>query len=83
MFFVLISYLIYLFFSKKLKFHGERRQKLETLKIQYVKTALEGIKEIIFYQKQNFFFNLTKIQLLKTITVHQYYKEFKLYPGSF
>ena len=65
-FFVLISYLIYLSFSKKLKFHGERRQKLETLKIQYVKTALEGIKEIIFYQKQNFFFQSYKDTVIKT-----------------
>ena len=59
-FFFIISFLIYKKFSKKLKEHGTIRQKNETLKIKYAKSIFEGIKEILFYRKQKFFFNLYK-----------------------
>ena len=82
-FFFLISYLIYLGFSKKLKEHGILRQKNDTLKIKYVTSIFEGIKEILFYKKQSFFYQLYRDANLKVNSSQRYLEGVKILPRLF
>ena len=56
-FFFLVSILIYKKFNLILKEFGKKKQLNETLKLKSLVTIFEGIKEILFYKKQRFFFN--------------------------
>ena len=80
-FFFVISLFIYRKFSKKLKDHGILRQSNETLKIKYVHSIFEGIKEILFYKKQSFFYNLYKSVNLKVNYSQSYLEGVKILPG--
>lgn len=79
-FFFLISYLIYRRFSKKLREHGILRQKNDTLKIKYITTSFEGIKEILFYKKQSFFYQLYKKVNLKVNSSQAFLEGVKILP---
>ena len=79
-FFFVISLFIYRKFSKKLKDHGILRQSNETLKIKYVHSIFEGIKEILFYKKQSFFYNLYKSVNLKVNYSQSYLEGVKILP---
>ena len=81
--FFVISYFIYQKFSKKLKEHGILRQKNETLKIKYVTSIFEGIKEILFYKKQSFFYNLYKDVNLKVNSSQAFLEGVKILPRLF
>lgn len=82
-FFFLISYLIYRRFSKKLKEHGILRQKNDTLKIKYVTSIFEGIKEILFHKKQSFFYQLYKEVNLKVNSSQAFLEGVKILPRLF
>lgn len=82
-FFFLISYLIYLRFSRKLKEHGILRQKNDTLKIKYVTSIFEGIKEILFHKKQSFFYQLYKEVNLKVNSSQAFLEGVKILPRLF
>ena len=82
-FFFLISYLIYQRFSKKLKEHGILRQKNDTLKIKYVTSIFEGIKEILFHKKQSFFYQLYKEVNLKVNSSQAFLEGVKILPRLF
>jgi ATP-binding cassette, subfamily B, bacterial PglK len=56
-FFFLVSILIYKKFNLILKEFGKKKQLNETLKLKSLAIIFEGIKEILFYKKQKFFFN--------------------------
>lgn len=79
-FFFLISYLIYRRFSKKLREHGILRQKNDTLKIKYITTIFEGIKEILFYNKQSFFYQLYRQVNLKVNSSQAFLEGVKILP---
>lgn len=80
LFFFLISYLIYQRFSKKLKEHGILRQKNDTLKVKYVTSIFEGIKEILFHKKQSFFYQLYKEVNLKVNSSQAFLEGVKILP---
>jgi len=82
-FFFIISYFIYQRFSKKLKEHGILRQKNETLKIKYVTSIFEGIKEILFYKKQSFFYELYRDVNLKVNSSQAFLEGVKILPRLF
>ena len=82
-FFFLISYLIYQRFSKKLRDHGILRQKNDTLKIKYVTSIFEGIKEILFHKKQSFFYQLYKEVNLKVNSSQAFLEGVKILPRLF
>ncbi|WP_440680914.1 ATP-binding cassette domain-containing protein [Candidatus Pelagibacter sp. HIMB1623] len=79
-FFSVISILIYKKFSLKLKDHGKKKQLNETLKLKYATTIFEGIKEILFYRKQNFFYNLYQEANLKSNNSLLFLEGVKLLP---
>ena len=56
------------------------RQSNETLKIKYVHSIFEGIKEILFYKKQSFFYNLYKSVNLKVNYSQSYLEGVKILP---
>ena len=75
--------MVYRRFSKKLKEHGILRQKNDTLKIKYVTNIFEGIKEILFYKKQSFFYQLYKEANLKVNSSQAFLEGVKLLPRLF
>lgn len=82
-FFFVVSYSIYRKFSKKLKEYGIIKKNNETLKIKYVTSIFEGIKEILFYKKQSFFFELYKGVNLKANTTQAFLEGVKVLPRLF
>ena len=79
-FFFVVSFLIYKKFSRKLKEHGILRQNNETLKIKYVTNIFEGIKEILFYKKQSFFYRLYRDVNLKVNSSQAFLEGVKILP---
>ena len=80
LFFFVVSFLIYKKFSRKLKEHGISRQNNETLKIKYVTNIFEGIKEILFYKKQSFFYRLYRDVNLKVNSSQTFLEGVKILP---
>ena len=81
--FFVVTYSIYRKFSKKLKEYGIIKQNNETLKIKYVTSIFEGIKEILFYKKQLFFYNLYKDVNLKANLTQAFLEGVKVLPRLF
>ena len=79
-FFFVISILIYKKFNFTLKNYGKKKQLNETLKLKYLITVFEGIKEILFYRKQNFFFNLYEAANLKSNASTSFLETVKILP---
>ena len=78
-----VSFYIYKKFSKALQQHGILRQDNETLKIRYAKNIFEGIKEILFYRKQYFFYDLYKNVNLKVNKSMSFLESVKILPRLF
>ena len=66
-----------------MKEHGILRQKNETLKIKYVTNIFEGIKEILFYKKQSFFYQLYRDVNLKVNSSQAFLEGVKILPRLF
>ena len=79
-FFFVISILIYKKFNFALKDYGKKKQLNETLKLKYLVTVFEGIKEILFYRKQKFFFNLYEVANLKSNDSTSFLEGVKILP---
>jgi ABC-type multidrug transport system fused ATPase/permease subunit len=80
LFFFGISFFIYKKFSKKLKENGILSQNNQTLKIKFATNIFEGIKEILFYKKQSFFFRLYRDVNLRVNSSQAFLEGVKILP---
>ncbi len=71
--FILFFSLFYFFFNKILKRIGEERKKNDYLKTKKIQESIGGIKEIITFEKENYFSNIYDKYIDKLIKVFYKY----------
>ncbi len=71
--FILFFFLFYLFFNKILKKIGEERKRNDYLKTKKIQESIGGIKEIITFEKENYFSGIYDKYIDKLIKVFYKY----------